>query len=264
MDTLDRWVKSSLWSPKGIGLTPKIRRNIGSRLLEILVNAPEDERSDVAVLFLKHESSLHPFVDQDYSLLWAETALASGDTNRIRVMAKAGAKQPNRGLASPDPSLPKDSQPYLSLVWGKTLIELGRYGEAESALLKVKSPELMDRALRARYSLYLKKKDYPKAFTVALELFKHSDDDDRQEELDRLQNITLEGKLWARAPPVLSLSMKSGISGKELAPYYYLAGRAYFELSVASRRSAASKARFGWRRITPRAPKPGTVSGNAF
>ena len=138
-------------------------------------------------------------------------------------------------LPLPIPSFPKESQPYLSLVWGETLIELGKYGEAESALRKVKEPELIERALRDKYSLYMKKKDYPKAYDAALELFKRggdsSDEDDRQEELSLLQNITLEGKLWSRAPQVLSLSQKMGISGKDLAPYYYLAGRAYFELS---------------------------------
>ena len=107
MDTLDRWVKSSLWSAKGLGLTSKIRRNIGSRLLETLMNGPDDERADVAVLYLKHENAIHPFVDQESSLLWAEQAFASGDTDRIRVLAKAGGKEPNRGLASPDPTLPK-------------------------------------------------------------------------------------------------------------------------------------------------------------
>ena len=231
MDTLDRWVKSSLWSTNGTGLTPKIRLNIGSRLLELLVNAPPDERSDLAILYLKHEPSLRPFVDREYSLLWAETSLATGDTKRIQILATSNGKQASRGLASPDPSLPKESQPYLNLVWGESLAEMGKFAEAESALSKVKSPALIDRALRAKYGLFMKRKDYPKAFDIALQLFKRGDDDEKQEELELMQNITLEGKLWNRAAQVLSLSMKSGIEGKELAPYYYLAGRAYFELS---------------------------------
>jgi len=223
IEVLRRWKDSPLWTPKY--LNSKTRTQIVTALLRSLMKSSSP--STLAMLYLKEEESIKPFIDSSMLGFWIATALEAGDQNRVRDLAQKRAKIP--GARNIPAGVPDEVRDYLALVSGEAWTQIKRFGDAERELAHIKYPALVDRALQVRLSLYQEKKNWGKAYETALSMLNRAKEEERGDYLQQLYDIAHKGRLWKKAGDLYVRAEKMGLEGKSLAPYLFFRGRAFSE-----------------------------------
>jgi len=226
IEKLERWHDSPLWDPKGPEWEVKLK--VGELLAEWVFDFEGEPEESPAYLLLKKEKALTSFLEPEFHLLWAQLALDTGDNNRLKKIIDAG--KGSRSPASVDPRLPSDLQSHFWLVTAESFRRLKRYPEAEQAFGRVKDESFQQDAIEGRLALHLDMKNFGKAYADGKELLPRLKGDKRRQNLSRLLEITEAGKLWKQSPELLSWAKESFETPAELVPFYFQAGRAFFEL----------------------------------
>lgn len=226
LEKLERWHDSPLWDPKGPEWEVKLK--VGELLAEWVFDFEGEPEESPAYLLLKKEKALKPFLEPEFRLLWAQLALDTGDLNRLKKVIDAG--KGNRGPASVDSRLPTDLQAHFWLVTATAYRKLKRYTEAEQAFGRVTEDSFRQEALEGRLDLHVDMKLYGKAFADGKDLLPRFKGEQRRKHLVRLLEITELGKLWKQAPELLGWAKESFPTPTDLVPFYFQAGRSFFEL----------------------------------
>jgi len=226
IEKLERWHESPLWDAKGPDW--EVKRKVGELLAEWIFDFEGEPEESPAYLLLKKEKSLKAFLEPEFHMLWVQLALSTGDVGRLKKLAQS--TQGSRGLASVDQRLNPELKARFWLVSAESYRKLKRYPEAEQAFSRVTDEGLRTDALEGKLGLHLDMKNYGKAFVDGKELLALTRGDSRKRQISRLLEIAQTGKLWKQGPEVLSFAKESFSNPADLVPFYFHAGRSYFEL----------------------------------
>jgi tetratricopeptide (TPR) repeat protein len=221
LDNMVEWQKSGMFPARGVN--PVSRRKLSEDLIRNLFQSPEP--TVLAVKLLKNRDVITPFVDPKMPGLWVVLALKAGDDQLITKLIGENLRAPS----SFSNNMPDDVKNYLAMAVGQSLAKMKRFNEADGQLTKVKDPSLIPQATNFRMNMMKDLKRYNQAFEIGFSAANQYPATDRKALLGELSQIAYDGKIWKRAPDLLHYSIKNGISGKELAPFRYLAARSFFE-----------------------------------
>jgi lipopolysaccharide biosynthesis regulator YciM len=223
LDTLDRWQQSKLWTQANL---TQLNKNIITRnLIDFLRTS--DEKEQDAMLYLKYLKTIEPFLSLNKNffelLLYVETK-----NDLVIKKMDLEKKWPKPPFAKMQ--LNPEQDQYFWFVYGQASFIAKKFDLAEKAFMKIKDPELMVQAKDQLLSIYKTSKNYRKAYELAFSLAKNSKQKNKSEMLEFVRSLVVDAKYWKEADKVLTLAKNSSLTAKELAPYYYLNGRASFEL----------------------------------
>jgi tetratricopeptide (TPR) repeat protein len=218
---LAKWKQSEMLGPKN--LDRKLRRRITEGLLRGLFTSTDPKTTAMALL--DQREIFTDLVDPSLPGFWIALAVKTGNDELLAKYVGPKSRVPS----SIEYNVADDIRDNLAIAKGQAYRRVRRFGDAEAQLVKVKDPELIGAVASERLDILKETKQYNKAFDVGVMAMEHAPADKKKEFLARLSQVAFDGKLWSRVPSLLNRAVKMGITGKELATYRYLAGRASFE-----------------------------------
>jgi tetratricopeptide (TPR) repeat protein len=235
VDALDHWRASPLWnqaSPPAAQST-QIARAILSDLTQTAIAPRPSEAAtkqadavrEAAVGYVKRAGSLKPFLGGPRAMALAFASFQAGDTAPLEPYLDKGGDL----IAA---SAKQAGEPLASLTWlaaAQAWRRKGDFVSAEKALASVRADDLKVRRDWEWVGVLRDAGKLERALGVAEKLYGVVSGGDRNAVLAEMSGLVRDGSLWRKAASLLSLAEKAGVTGKAIAPYYYLAGRAAFE-----------------------------------
>lgn len=220
--TLKRWRDSDFWSAAGPSI--EARDVVASNLLKGLFTETDAE-SKLSLALIQHPDVTHPFLSKEFQIV--EVVAAAQIKNDERLVEYF--QNANREIASVTRPVKPLTRAYLTLARVRALRELKRYDEAEAALAGTGYLAQYDSVIRERLALYEASGQIEEAYKAGRELWDKAPKSWRVDGIQKLRNLVLNGKLWQNGPEVLALARAQGLSGAEIVPFYFLAGKSQFE-----------------------------------
>lgn len=222
---LKRWEESEL-SP-GQRVDQPSRVHVGSKIAKLFVDSLGEDQKPLSKLLQENEETLTAFFAPEFQGLWVAAALNTGDKERLE---KALSKSKGRSISSVDKQLDKEVRSYLFLAYGQGYREVGKKKEAEESLKSVDSGPMALLAEKERMKLYQEGHENKKIVDLGVGLVKKLPAAEKKTYVQMMKEAVLDGKLWKNGANVLQAAVASEIEQKELASYYFLAGRSQYEL----------------------------------
>lgn len=226
LELLERGKKLSLLPSDGTKFADAaFRQKYAEKFLTRLIQSPN--KKALAEWFMKNHERVTPYVEPASRLLWISSAVETGeDAAIIRTVKMVGQdRRPAAALAPMSPLL-KD---YYHFNEGKALALLKRWGDADSRLANVSTETFRPKAEELRLNIALEQKQYAKAYQLGFALLDKKTGPDRTALLETMRQLCYDGKLWSKVDPFMTKVRKLSLPDDKIAPFQYLAGKAYWE-----------------------------------
>lgn len=208
---LNYWKDSRCWSKSG-----PIKSEV-ERIAFILLKIIYDEKNEEKLLLLSgKEEAFNEFLTSSYKFIWDALAIKLNKPLADRKLASINAF----------PSFSEEIKGYYWLTLGKIYLKNNDYENAIRSYNNVKSKDLILERDKGLAELYYNKKDYENAYKKTLDLIV---DGNKEEFLDSLYHIIVNGKLWKKTHALVKQLKKLDLKEEEISTFYFLEGRAFFE-----------------------------------
>ncbi len=222
---LNYWQKSALFPKEGIDFSTQ--KLVSEDIAELLVDFDGEAEEHPSILLLKHEEILRPFFHPTYDLIWAEVAIATGDHNHLKKMLTK--RKYDRMLASVDNRIsPEISERFLVTVADAWRV-LGQYSKAESFYSKVTESGLKSKVEHGLFQIAIQQKNLKRAIDILKEASKNWGREQGYSYLGMTRDLAISKDAWGDLINLRKVADKYRLSAKELAPYAYAAGKAYYK-----------------------------------
>jgi outer membrane protein assembly factor BamD (BamD/ComL family) len=231
LDKLARWKNSELWPAKGPSTEQVAAVGIALTKYFSLFQDQKDEADlkEAAETLRRHETEVAPFLTGDFGVILGAARRWAKDEKELATWLSKNSS--NRKLASLPGKIPTEARFYLHLQQGLNFWAGRRFKEADAELRKVTSTSIRIPALQHRLRLYQDAEMFAEIVPLGLEVLPLFPNDQKSEFLPILLNGATKAKQWKKANAILKLIEKMDLEDKELASFYYFAGRAQFEVS---------------------------------
>ncbi|MSP19070.1 MAG: hypothetical protein EXR74_05820 [Bdellovibrionales bacterium] len=225
---LERWNKSDLWEVNDPDNRTKIA--IGTELGHLFLQTDKDKLNAISKAVVKDAELLTRFLGSDFNPLIL-TAMANLG-NSIAVAGELSKTKSNREIASINPMLSSEVQSFLSYKRAEAQFLTKNFEDTNETLKKVTDKKYKDQAVVLKIKSLNELKKYSDAFKLGSSQISKMNQESKVRVLASLIPTVNGSKIWSKADFLLSEAKKQKVSGLELAPFLFLAGKASSEQKV--------------------------------